>query len=195
VFYTSAAAFTSTGSDCGTNCHFLEFAPAGWITSSSPAGQTNCATAGTSTADPACHWSGNTSTLIGSLAQGTAIGSGYANTSAIIAQTGGGSTAGKAATVSRAYQGGGKTDWYLPSTNEQNEMCKYVNTQTTGNTATMCTTTGAVQRTGLGFVFAQRYWSSTEFDNLYSWWQNFGTTLQTYLQKTNTFYVRPVRAG
>lgn len=192
VFYYSATAFTSTGSACGTNCHYLEVAPAGWIVSSSPASQTNCATAGTSTVDPACTWSGNTSSLIGSSAQGTAIGSGYSNTSAIIAQTGGGNTAGKAATVSRAYQGGSKTDWFLPSKYELNQLCRYAWNLAVSDTATTCTgMTGSIRS---GFSSAN-YWNSSETNASAALYQYFLNGDPYYYSKVNALYVRPVRAG
>lgn len=76
------------------------------------------ATSGTSPAwtDTTAAWSGNTNTLVGT---NTAIGTGYANTLAAVAQN---STAGRAITLSRAFTGGGKTDWFLPSINELSTM-------------------------------------------------------------------------
>jgi len=202
VFYYSATAFTSTGSACNTagvggisTCKYLEAAPSGWIVASTPAGQVNCAIAGTSTVDPICVWSGNTSALtpIGSAARGTAIGTGYANTSAIIAQTNGGNTPGTAATVSQAYRGGGKTDWFLPSKLELNQLCRYASNMTVNNTATTCTgMTGAI-RLGLDTGY---YWSSTEW--LENWaYHNYmytGGEGRNYKYLT-TIHVRPVRAG
>ena len=195
VFYYSATAFTSTGSACGTDCHYLEAAPVGWIVSSTPANQVNCTevtgnngTAGTATADPQCSWSGNTTTLIGSAAQGTAIGTGHSNTTAII---GNDSTAGRAATVARAYQGGGYTDWFLPSKTELNEMCKYAKGETLGNTSVRCQS--GSRRTGWESI----YWSSSEYTpDIKAWNQTFGTGVQTPKAKTETrgFYIRPVRA-
>ena len=203
VFYVQASGgtFTSTGSACNTAgvggisaCKYLEAAPTGWIVASTPAGQTNCSTPGTSTVDPICAWSGNTSTEIGATARGTAIGSGYANTSAIIAQTNGGSTAGNAATVSRAYQGGSKTDWFLPSRLELNQLCRYAWNLTVDNTATTCTGRTGTIRTGFS---TDNWWSSTESDAGGAWHQYFGT--EEY-QGTSWKYdvrpaVRPVRAG
>ena len=191
VFYYSATAFTSTGSACGTNCHYLEAAPTGWIMSS-PAGQINCSTPGTSTVDPKCAWSGNTGTAIGATARGTAIGTGYANTLAIIAQN---STAGKAATVSQAYRGGSKTDWFLPSTRELNQLCRYAWNLTVDNTATTCDGRTGTIRTGFS---TDNWWSSTESDYAGSWHQYFGS-IGDY-QGTSWKYevrpaVRPVRAG
>jgi hypothetical protein len=193
VFYYSETAFTSTGSACGINCHYLEAAPAGWIVASTPAGQTNCAIAGTSTVDPICVWSGNTSGYIGSTS--TAIGKGHANTTAIIAQTNGGSTAGTAATVSRAYQGGGKTDWFLPSRLELNQLCRYASNMTVDNTATTCTGMTGTIRLGLDTGY---YWSSNEGGSGgYAWLNYMYTGGQGANLKTINYdiHVRPVRAG
>jgi hypothetical protein len=193
VFYVEASGgtFTSTGSACGSACKYLEAAPSGWIVASTPAGQTNCITAGTSTLDPRCAWSGNISIEIGSAAQGTAIGTGYANTSAIIAQTNGGSTAGKAATVSRAYQGGGKTDWFLPSQLELNQLCRYAWNLTVNNAATTCTGVTGTIRTGFSLI---DYWSSSEYNASDARYHYFTSGGQANYYKSYVLYVRPVRA-
>ena len=194
VFYYSATAFTSTGSTCDTKCHYLEAAPTGWIVSASPASQTNCTrTAGTSSEDPNCVWSGNTSMLIGATAQGTAIGTGYANTSAIILQS---SSTGRAATTARAYQGGGKTDWFLPSKLELNQLCRYAWNLTVNNTDTTCTGMTGTISAGLSSAV---YWSSSEFGSTTAWYQNMGSGYQGSAGSKNSpsyaTYVRPVRAG
>lgn len=113
VFYVASSVFTSAGSACGSECRYLEAAPDGWITASTPSGQINCFYPVNSSGDPGCVWSGNTESVIGSTRTG--IGTGFANTSAMILQS---DVAGKAATVARAFQGGGKTDWFLPSKDE-----------------------------------------------------------------------------
>jgi hypothetical protein len=206
LIYYSSTAFTSTGSACGTNCHYLEAAPTGWIVSSTPAGQTNCRLAalgewtgtgpsnGTSTLDPGCQWQIGTNTLIGSTAQGTAIGTGYANTTAIIDSYSSTNSAIRAAAVARAFRGGGYTDWHLPSKDELNELCKYAKRQTLGNAATACDYNSTI-RTG----FSQEstgteYASSTEVDqnNMYSSFFSLGSSPQR--SKDSAFRVRPVRA-
>ena len=172
VFYVASTSFTSTGSACGSACKYLEAAPAGWITAATPAGQTNCAVAGTGTADPQCAWSGNTATRIGTTQTG--IGSGYANTSAIIAQS---NVAGRAATVARAFQGGGKADWYLPSKDELDQVY--------------------LQRSAIGGFAPAGYSSSSEYreQTTIAWFQSFYNGKQSFMGgKTVTFYVRPVRA-
>jgi hypothetical protein len=168
VFYVAPTTFTSTGSECGTACKYLEAAPIGWITAAKPAGQTNCEVPGTSTADPKCAWSGNTSTrIIGGA--GNALGAGYANTSAIIAQS---NVAGRAATVARAFQGGGKTDWYLPSKDELDIM--------------------SLERSTIGGFAPGFYWSSSEFSASNAWISVGGP--YGGLDKGGSNYVRPVRA-
>jgi hypothetical protein len=167
VFYVAPTRFTSTGSACGSACKYLEAAPVGWITAATPVGQTNCLGPGTSTADPQCPWSGAGYTSISTAQQ---IGDGYANTSAIIAQS---NLAGTAATVARAFRGGGKTDWYLPSINELIKMYP--------------------QKSTIGGISAF-YWSSSEVIATGAFFQLFDNGLLYYATKLATLSVRPVRA-
>jgi hypothetical protein len=95
----------------------------------------------------------------------TAIGTGSANTTAIIAQNGAGT--GYAAGLAQAYSGGGYSDWYLPSKNELNEL--YLN-RTAINTT-------AVANGGTAFAAAY-YWSSSEGDAYDAWLQHFGNGSQ-----------------
>ena len=200
VFYVASSNFISTGSNCGTTCKYLEAAPIGWITSTTPAGQTNCVIAGTNSVDPRCEWSGNTRAAIGTY--GRVIGTGYANTSAMIAQS---STAGKAATVARAFRGGGKTDWFLPSIDELNALCKWAFNDTVN---AICNQSGlgrfpyseGLSLTNGGFTPANYWssteydWSSSEFDSGSAWFQNFKYGGQNLYDENTTDYVRPVRA-
>ncbi|MEI8322841.1 MAG: fibronectin type III domain-containing protein, partial [Actinomycetes bacterium] len=177
VFYVAASNFTSTGSACGTACKYLEAAPISWSTAvqAAPNAQTSCSTAGgtagSATTDPQCVWSGNTSTAVG--ATSTAIGGGYANTSAIIAQANGGNTAGKAATVARGYQGGSKTDWYLPSNGELIQM--------------------RTNNSYLGGYTNGMYWSSTEVLTG-AYLEYISSSGEAWTSKTYSSYVRPIRA-
>jgi hypothetical protein len=105
-------------------------------------------------------------------ATGTAIGTGLANTNAIIAAQGSGSYA---ASIARDYNGGGYTDWYLPSKDELNQL--YVN------------------KAAIGGGFANDYyWSSTEYDSNYTWLQYFSNGAQDVYIKGFPIYVRAVRA-
>jgi hypothetical protein len=82
--------------------------------------------------------------------------------------------AGRAATVARAFQGGGKTDWHLPSKDELNKMY--------------------LQRSAIGGFASGVYWSSSELDALYAWDQSFGDGYPANANKPVAQYVRPVRA-
>lgn len=99
------------------------------------------------------NWCHNTNYAIGSGAQGSAIGTGKANTDAITAYC----TSG-AAFVAKAYSGGGKTDWFLPSLDELAEL--YTNRAIVGGFNSMnqcCPSSGIVSTTS--------YWSSTEVNS------------------------------
>jgi hypothetical protein len=115
-------------------------------------------------------------------ATGTAVGTGSANTYAIITVQGETETD-YAAGLARDYNGGGYTDWFLPSKDELNLMYT--------NKATINTTASA----NGGSDFADYYyWSSTEYDNDSAWGQNFVNGGQGGLNKNHASYVRAVRA-
>lgn len=158
VFYVQASGGTFTcGATLASTCKYLEAAP----------------TSGTNAwTDATYAWSGNTSSLIGSTAQGTAIGSGRKNTTAMNTQN---STASKAGTIALAYSGPNNlSDWYLPSKDELNQL--YLNKTTVG-----------------GFSSGS-YWSSSEYDANNAWFQGFDIGNRNYYYKDDTTYVRPVRA-
>jgi hypothetical protein len=114
-------------------------------------------------------WS-NITALVGTT--GTAIGTGQANTTAIVGQ--GGCTSG-AAWLCNDLTEGSYSDWYLPSKDELNKL--YLNKVTIG-----------------GFV-AYNYWSSSEADADEAWSQDFDLGFQNYYPKDyNDFLVRAVRA-
>ena len=115
-------------------------------------------------------WSNMNTTLIGPTAQGIAIGTGKANTEAIVGQTG--FTSG-AAKVCKDYTGGGYTDWFLPSLDELNAMY--------GKSGT------------IGSFASAYYWSSSESNDSAAWAQYFGGGLQGSRAKANGYYVRAVR--
>jgi len=188
VFYVQASGgtFTSTGSDCGAACKYLEAAPNGWGANTTV--DDACTTAGTET-DPICSWSGNT-TLIGATAQGVAVGSGYGNTQAAVGQAGGGNTAGRAITAAWDFTNNTKSDWHLPSRDELNELCKYA--RNTGQAAgAESTCTGGTLRTG--FV-GNTYWSSSEANGESVWVLPFGGLLTNNGKSWGGMVFRPVRA-
>lgn len=194
VFYVSADVFTQTGATggmCTTDCKYLEAAP----------------TTGTDLwTDAKYVWSGNTGVAIGATAQGTAIGTGYANTLAIVRQSDGGNTAARASTISRAYGGPNSlSDWFLPSKDELNQMCKWAKGITGVNLTTLTTSCapleGVLNTTAgaAGFV-ADWYWSSTESNAVNAWFQMFRSTgggqgtQDVVVKSFNGSYVRPIRA-
>jgi hypothetical protein len=91
VFYVAGSNFTSTGSDCGTACKYLE--------------------AALSDHSSAVAWCSNTSTSLGVTAIG--IGSGMSNTT-----TADSTCTSGAIQVAADYTNNGKTDWHLPSKDE-----------------------------------------------------------------------------
>ena len=104
---------------------------------------------------------------------GTDIGSGAANTKAIIKACGSTSAAGVAA----AYRGGGKTDWYLPSKDEVNTLFR--------------------KRAAVGGIPAKSLWSSSQSSHVatYAWGQllvSEGRYIGSY--KGYDGMVRPIRA-
>jgi len=191
VFYVSTTGFncgpsyTTTGSPYSGKCYYLEAAP------------TTGASAWT---DARYAWSGNTNTLVSNAsapetATATAIGWGYRNTLAMVLQN---STANKAGTISRAYRGPNNlSDWYLPSKNESNQMCKWARGQAWTSDATLCNSSGTIN-TGsgaAGFVASDFYWSSSENSSGVAWVQSYldgGNNVTS--SKSDSRYVRPVRA-
>ena len=127
-------------------------------------------------------------------ATATAIGTGKANTATILAKC---NTAGIAADVANKYSTStaGVGQWFLPSRDELNELCKiYSNgrTDTTQWSAYQNGCTGNTAPTG-GFA-ADDYWSSSEDGANVAWFQFFNYGYQYFNFKNLTFYVRPVRA-
>lgn len=165
VYYIVGTPFTSTGSACNTNCKYLEIAPMTWYNG---------------TADPAIQLVSNNS-LIGATAQGQTIGSGYANTSAFISLD---TPTVRGAVAARAYRGGGKNDWSVPSYYELTQVWSF---------------TGSNYRTALGLTGGNFYFSSSESANTGQeglvWGHCFvcGGSNAT-INKLGAYFVRPVRA-
>lgn len=124
-------------------------------------------------------WYNGISTTTGATA--TAVGSGQANTTAIIANQGAGSYA---ATICDDYTGGGYTDWFLPSQDELYEM--YLNKAAIESTA--------IANGGSGFSTIYWYWSSSEFNYTHVRDQKFDTFNQGISEKQFNRKVRAVRA-
>lgn len=164
VFYVASTPFTC-GPTLNLTCTYLEAAP------------TTGASAWT---DAEYVWSGNTADFIPTPEDGLQgeIGRGYINTLDMVTQANGGSTPGKAGTISRAYRGPNNlSDWFLPSFNELGAMFTnqvYVNV-----------TSGQYDS----------YWSSTGANGANAYYMYVNTSYGSdYDNKTSSYFVRPVRA-
>jgi hypothetical protein len=105
---------------------------------------------------------------------GTAIGTGLANTNTIIFNLGGTSTS-YAAGLARAHNGGGYTDWYLPSEDELGKL--YIN------------------RVAIGGFTISGYWSSTEIWGSYARYYPFTVDSSINVEEQFlSFSVRAIRA-
>lgn len=187
IFYNLAAGFTC-GPTRASTCKYMEAAPSGWNTGSDPTRRwANTSNSGTAVANST---SPETATA-------TAIGWGYRNTRAIILQ-GNTDTATSAAALADSHTvtvaGVVYDDWFLPSKDELNQMCKWVRGVAWTSDATVCT--GGTLNTGLGAAGfeASTYWSSSESSANNAWTQFFGSGEQGNDTKSEPAYVRPVRA-
>ncbi len=83
-----------------------------------------------------------------------------------------------------SYQGGGHTDWYLPSKNELTKLYKVVEV-----------VNNSLKAEGGQGIKYDTYWSSTEFDSNAAWtFLFYNGNANYYYNKDNTYYVRAVRA-
>jgi len=156
IIYHKHSGFTVTG--LGT-CYYLEAAP------------TNQATDVT--------WSSTHIDVTG--ATGTAIGTGKANTAAIIAAHPEDTVTNNAAKAAAACTDGGKNDWFLPSKDELNEMYK--------------------ARTHLDLVLdigflAHFFWSSSQHHNSinFAWGHRFDEGYTTPSNKDDTLNIDGLRS-
>ena len=203
VYYVSAANFTSTGSTCNTACKYLEVAPATWQTGVVENDSVNYVWSDNRTVATGQNIT-NASTE-GNFARVTwekenwKIGQGFSNTS-LMKVTNATSTA-QAKVL--AYAGNSTAgQWFIPSMNELNELCKYARGQTTGVLTVACVTGSGIFKstanagTDLGGFVDFIYYSSSEFNELYALYQDFrdGTQDGAYKDMPGLAYVRPVRA-
>lgn len=77
--------------------------------------------------------------------------------------------------MARAYNGGGHTDWYLPSQDELNKLL--------------------VNQAAIGGFSNQYYWSSSEFFSDCAYCRRFSDGVRFYYDKSSVFFrVRAVRS-
>jgi hypothetical protein len=210
VFYIAATTFASPGSTCNTSgvggistCKYLEVSPSTWKT-------------GSIASDLNYAWSTNTSVSTGqnrttSSAEGVVsnsanekfnwkIGQGFYNTS--VMKVDGATSAAQAAVLAYEATDSSAGQWFIPSTNELNELCKYARGQTTGDLTVKCVagsgTFKSTENAGSdlgGFVLAW-YWTSSEWavHPQGAWYQSFRDGSQEADGKVNALFVRPIRA-
>jgi len=179
VFYVATTPF-KCGVDLTADCTYLEAAPNGWDSGS----------------EPVRSWGGSGPCVNASIpgASLPSIGSGHAITAAIMAAcpAASGANSAPAARAADIYAPSGlASDWFLPSKDELNELCKYA--LQTGQAAggdTICG--GGALRSGFT---AGYYWSSSEHNSMGAWFQDFPTGAQFPEYKgSSNVSVRPVRA-
>ncbi|HPO50913.1 MAG TPA: DUF1566 domain-containing protein [Spirochaetota bacterium] len=116
-------------------------------------------------------WYNGSYTTTGATA--TAVGTGKANTATIVASQGSGSYAAK---LCDDLVLGGYDDWFLPSKDELNLMYTKLKVLGVG---------------GFAFDF---HWSSSEFNDISAWFQDFDDGFQVSNNKSSDLRVRAVRA-
>jgi hypothetical protein len=122
------------------------------------------------------------------------LGTGRAATAAIVARHTADAVdkASYAAGVADAYTTEKASDWFLPSKDELNEVCKYAsNTGQAAGADIVCTGGSAPTFRGFASGF---YWSSSEVVAGFAWVQGFSYGTQANDGKLYPNYVRPVRA-
>ena len=161
IFYYLAAGF-NCGPTRASTCKYLEAAPSGWNTG----------------ADPAISWATNindnqTTAVPAGGAALNGIGNGYKNSEEIVAQTGN-VAASSAAVAARAYRGNDLTDWYLPTSDEVQELYN--------------------QRTTVGGLGTDVYWSSRQTATNSASVKRFSDGAGFSGNKSVALLVRPIRA-
>jgi hypothetical protein len=112
-------------------------------------------------------WNNNQGYFIGKTS--TALGTGMANTNAIIAFPASGVCA---ASIARSYQGGGYTDWYLPSKDEMQLL----------------------NPTLSSFIELYHFTSSeANLPNAYGWFPSGVSGISSWIQKNPSYQVRAIR--
>ena len=172
VYYYSEAGFTMTGAPCGSSCHYLEVANLNWR------GVYDVFRDG-----PDIKWAKTDTTKVAG-AQGVAIGTGFANSEAIVTQQGACISMAScdfAAGLARLYTGGSKNDWFLPSLYELKLIFANVSDQM--------------------YVTGRIWWSSSQDDqtatNAYGLWTGnnlYALTPVAYQKVDNLLELRPIRA-
>ena len=122
-------------------------------------------------------WCSDTSTGLGLTGwDKSAVGAGRTNTTTADTTCTTGAVQTAVDYTAPSFNGVAKDDWWLGSIGEM--MLMYTN----------------LRQAGVGGFSTGNYWSSSEVDDFYAWFQGFGTGNQLGSTKNVTYYVRPVRA-
>ena len=184
IFYVSSTRF-ACGADMGSYCNYLEVAPNLWA----PNSQTSCKDAGGTcggsaqqTSDFAGNGNGitlctgpNSDSYLQPRQSWDLVGNGYANTISLVPFC----NPSDAPNIARAYDGGGMTDWFVPSQGELEALIDYPNRNAIGGFPPL----GGRTRIG--------YWSSTSLQKNTGVMNEEGDSQQA-MKAANGF--RPVRA-
>jgi hypothetical protein len=189
IFYVASTSF-ACGPTLNLTCTYLEVAPT---------------TGGAAWSDAQLKWSSDDSQFDNSGGDRTEIGAGLFNTLAMLAVNGNysGDTS-EAAYATSQYSGpNSKNDWYLPSKDELNQLCKWQRGQAWVSDSTVCSSSGSLNSstygaTNAGFVTGN-YWSSTESQRFpwqsTGWNQEFQSGSQNNTSGKNfQLYTRAIRA-
>ncbi len=182
--FSCGAAYSGTGSPAGGLCHYLEVAPNTWSGGSTDGAKAWATSANAYTDIAGIPNDGKVRPYPGLSA--TSIGLGFKNSELIVAQ---GNDATSAAGAARAYNGGSKSDWYLPTMTELNLLCQW----SKGNTISVTTpcTGGALVK---GNLEPSAYKSSSEASADWAWYIFLSTNYLNSAGKAGLDYVRPIRA-
>lgn len=180
VFYAVSVGFPCGPKGGSATCTFLEAAANPWdpdsehACPSTPCGGANQTTSDFSFSGKGISWCTDLgrNEFVSDTDDG--IGYGYRNTAYMNTMCG----AGSASQAAGNYQGGGLTDWYLPSKDELNALYAYPN------------------RASIGGFNSGKYWTSSGgYPQGRAWFQQFSDGAQDQVQANGTTYgVRPIRA-
>ena len=130
-----------------------------------------------------------------SVSTNDAIGTGSANTTAMLTTAGSFvACTSSAPNAVDAYAGGGLTDWFLPSKDELNAMCNYSRNPTTPPTGACTGAQDGTFSTGTYGFASAFYWSSSQLNASSAWLQHFDDGNLLNANKNSTLRVRQVRA-
>jgi hypothetical protein len=189
IFYIASSPF-ACGPTLNLTCTRLEVAPT---------------TGAAAWSDAQLKWSSDDSQSHNSGGNRTGIGTGYSNTLAMLTTSGSYSAdTSEAAYSTQLYSGpNSKSDWYLPSKDELNQLCKWQRGQAWVSDSTICNASGSINSSTYGATNAGfssgNYWSSTESQRFpwasTGWNQEFhsGSQYNSY-GKNFQLYTRAIRA-